>query len=273
MPISASELEAEDFLRVLLMGIAKSGKTTSSIISLVEAFGWGYVLACSDKSHLQPAKRRTDKFKFDLVRVENDMEAALKEARRGVKAGEYKWLLLDDVSLFASRLENKFREEAAAKTRSGEANSMMWSREFKSRILNYVSRLFDLSAHIVITSHYIEQGGEIADPKTGARQRAKSGPGIMPLIYGAAREELPAMCHDVLFLEKITVRVKRAGEPKPVWVSKRVFQVNPDGVWGLGSQSTDGTKAIKASFKDFWELSHPPAPAAAGSLHAISSAS
>ncbi len=85
MPQSAASIEREPLLRVLLMGYAKAGKTTSSIISLVNACGPGYVLCCGDKNGMTPVTRHTKKFVFDIVRDETDMEACLKEARRVVK--------------------------------------------------------------------------------------------------------------------------------------------------------------------------------------------
>ncbi len=116
----------------------------------------------------------------------------------------------------------------------GEADGRRWSPEFKQRLLNVVRRLFDIKAHGVVASHYTEQTGEIEG------QKAKSGRGILPMIYGSAREELPALFQDVLFMEK-------EGD-------RRVFQVNPEGVWGPGCRSADGTHTITADFGEFLKL-------------------
>lgn len=231
MPIAATDLEREHYLRVLLMGPPKIGKTTSSIESLVRLAGPGYVLECGDKSGLGPAMRRTKKFHFDLIRDENDMETALKEARKGAKEGRYKWIVMDDYSLYGTWLEGALRDASAAANKSGEPDGRRYWPDYKSRILNIVGRLLDVNAHVVFVSHYIEQGPEIDG------QRAKSGRGILPMFGGSVREELPARFVDVVFMDKEK--------------DKRVFKINPEGVWGPGCRSIDGTKDIPADFVDF----------------------
>lgn len=235
MPQAASALEREQFLRALVMGSAKIGKSTSIIVSLATAVGPGYVLCCGDKSGMAPAARRTKLFSFDIVRDENDMEACLKEARRGVKEGEYKWVFVDDVSLYASFLEGALRDASAAASKKNEPDGRRYWPEFKQRLLNIPRRMFDLKAHVIFTSHFIEAGPEIDG------QRAKTGRGIMPMIGGSAREELPALFQDVIFMEK---------EDN----GRRVFQVNPEGVWGPGCRSADGTHTIDADFGAFLKL-------------------
>jgi hypothetical protein len=234
MPQSATVLEKEPYLRALLMGRAKAGKSTCTIVSL-SALGPGYVLCCGDKSGMAPAARRTKLFSFDIVRDENDMEACLKEARRGVKDGDYKWLFVDDFSLYASFLEGALRDASASQNKSGEPDGRRYWPEFKSRLLNIPRRMFDAKAHVVFTSHFIEGSPEIDG------QRSKTGTGIVPMIGGSSREELPALFQDVIFMER-----EKDG--------RRVFQVNPEGVWGPGCRSVDGTSTIDADFGVFLKL-------------------
>jgi hypothetical protein len=202
---------------------------------------------------MAPATRRTKKFVFDIVRDENDMEACLKEARRGVKEGSYKWLFVDDYSLYCSFLEGALRDASASMNKSGQPDGRRWSPEFKQRVLNIARRTFDLKAHVVFASHYIEQSGEIEDKETGNRQRAKSGRGILPMVYGSAREELPAIFQDVLFMEKEDDR--------------RVFRVNPEGCWGPGCRNVDGTHTIDADFGAFAKLAAESARDAAANVN------
>jgi hypothetical protein len=233
MPQAASSI-GDPILRVLLMGAAKVGKTVATIPSLVKAVGTGYVIACSgDKGSVAPAARRTSKFTYDLVHDETEMEAAIKEARRGVKEGRYKWIFVDDFSLYASVLEGLLRDWSSKRSKSGEANGREVYPELKTRIMNVPRRLFDLDVHIVFATHYIEQNREMDG------QRAKSGTGIVPMIPGSAREELPALFQDVVFMEKDK--------------DKRVFRVNVngEGVWGPGSRSLDGVETIDADFGEF----------------------
>ncbi len=218
--------------------------STSTIVSLVSSVGPGYVLCCGDKNGLAPACRRTKKFAFDIIRDENDMDGALKEARRGIKEAAYKWVFIDDFSLYASWLEGEMREASARAHSSGKPDGRTWSPQFKQKLLNVPRRTFDLKAHVVVASHFVQASGEIEDKDTGNKQLAKSGHGILPMIYGSAREELPAIFQDVLFMEK-------EGE-------RRVFQVNPGGVWGPGCRSTDETVTIDADFGEFLKLAAMP---------------
>jgi hypothetical protein len=244
MPQAASSISRDPYLRVLLMGTAKVGKSTSTILSMIKAFGPGYVVCCGDKSGMAPAARQSSKFLFDIIRDENDMEAALKEARRGVKDSEYKWIFVDDYSLFASWLEQALRDESARASKEGKADGRKFYPELKSRLINYVRRFQDIKAHLIFTTHFVSPSQEIDG------QRAKAGQGIMPMIPGAAREEIPALFNDVLFMEKEK--------------DKRVFQVNPEGVWGPGSRAADGTHTIEADFGVFWKLGNDAHKAAAG---------
>lgn len=240
MPHAASDIGKLTFIRALVLGGPKQGKSTCCIVSLAKAFGTGYVMCCGDKTGMAPAARRTDKFTYDLIRDETDMDGAIKEARDGIKTSGWKWVFVDDFSLYASFLEGALRDASAAGNPKGEPDGRRYWPEFRQRLLNVPRRLFDLKAHVVFASHYIEQGGEIVDKQSGTRQRAKSGVGIVPMIGGSAREELPALFQDVIFMEKIEAR--------------RVFQVNPEGVWGPGSRSVDGTYTIDADFGEFLKL-------------------
>ena len=183
---------------------------------------------------MAPAARQTKKFTYDLIRDERDIEAGLKIAREGVKKGEFHWVFVDDFSLYASFLEGELRDASAANSESKLPDGRRYWPEYKQRLLNVVGRLFDLKTHIIFASHYIEASQEIKG------QRPKSGQGIMPMIGGSAREELPARFQDVLFMEKEKDR--------------RVFQVNPEGIWGPGCRNVDGTHTIDADFGQYFDL-------------------
>lgn len=234
MPQSSTLIEREPYLRVLLMGAPKVGKTTSTIASLAKAFGSGYVFCCGDKGGMKQASARA-KFTWDNIRDEHEMEAAIKEAKQGVKSGAYKWIVVDDFSLYASWLEGELRLQSARANQKGEPDGRRYWPEYRTRILNIARRLFDAKAHIVFCTHYTEHSPEIDG------QLAKSGPGVVPMIGGAARVELPAIFQDVLFMEKDKN-------------NKRIFKVNPEGVWGPGCRSTDQTKEIDADFGVFYKL-------------------
>jgi hypothetical protein len=236
MPQAAATLERESFHRILILAAPKAGKTTTITIALAEAYGNGYVIECGDKSSLLTASKFTLKFKYDIVRTENSMEACLKDAREGVKTGQFAWIFVDDFTLYASYLEGDLCDRS--RNSKGEPDGRRYWPEYRQRLNNIVGRLFDIKAHIVFSGHYIEA------PQLIDGQREKTGVGIMPMLAGAAREEIPARFHDVIFMEKR----KPKKEEGP---SQRIWMINPSGVWGPGSRSVDGTLEIDASFKAF----------------------
>jgi hypothetical protein len=211
--------------QVLVLGEPKVGKSSSVVASAAKAFGPGYVINCGSKSGLVPASRRTLKFKWDLVRNEDQLDVAIKEARQGSKQGDYKWIALDDFSLYASWLEQALED----KTRNdkGDSDGRRFWRDYHKRLANVLIRLFDCRAHFYCISHYMELSPEIPG------QIDKSGHGIAPLFGGASRKTIPAMFQDVVLM----TRDKRGD---------RVFCVNPIGVYGPACRSLDGTLEIPA---------------------------
>src|ERR1700722_363905 len=107
-------------------------------------------------------------------------------------------------------------------------------------MLTIVGRLMDLKCDLVIMSHYIEDTGQTIEG-----QRPKSGTGIIPMFGGSLREELPTRFNDVVFLD-----VEKDG--------RRVFKINPQGVWGVGCRAIDGTHVIDADFGKFMKLDGAP---------------
>lgn len=236
MPQAAAVLEGESWHRMLVLAAAKCGKSTTITTSLAEAYGFGYVVLCGDRSSLRSASRRTQKFFFDIVRNENNMEAVIKDAREGVKVGKYGWVFVDDFTLYAATLETDLLDRT--RNSKGEADGRRAYPEYRQRLGNIVGRFFDLKCHVVFSGHYIEAVQLIEG------QRDKTGPGIMPMLTGVAREEIPARFHDVVFMEK-------RKPPKEGGDVRRVWMINPSGVWGPGCRSIDGTLEIDASFKAF----------------------
>jgi hypothetical protein len=230
MPQDASAIEREAYDRVLVLGDPHVGKSSSVVASAAEAFGMGYVINCGKKQGLADAARRCPKFKWDTVRDEAQMETALREARGGAKKGAYKWITVDDFNLYASWLEEALED----KTRNdkGEADGRRFWREYRRRLVNILIRLFDTKAHVYVITHFIKTGGGLIDGQT-----EKVGVGVAPLFAGAARKEIPGMFADIVFMSIDD----RKGEQ-----GKRVFHVNPAGVYGPSCLSSPGTKIIPA---------------------------
>lgn len=229
MPLDASALEREAYDRVWFLGDPRIGKSTAVVSTAAQAFGLGYVINCGRQSGLLEASRRSSKFKFDLIRDESQLEDALKEARRGCKDGTYKWVVWDDMNLYASWLEVALEDQT--RNAKGEADGRRFWREYKKRLCNVLLRLQDFKAHIYVISHYIETGGGLIDGQTD-----KAGPGIVPLLGGAARKEAPgAFNGDIVFMAMST---KKKGE--------RSFFINPVGVYGPACVSLPGTHELEA---------------------------
>jgi hypothetical protein len=228
VPQDASALKSEDFDRVLFLGEPHVGKSTSIIGSAADSFGMGYAINCGKKTGLADAGRRTQKFKWDLVRDEKQMEDAIKEARRGAKDGSYKWIALDDFNLYASWLECALEDET--RNAKGEADGRRFWREYRKRLVNILIRLFDVRAHFYCISHYMETGGGLIDGQT-----EKVGQGVAPMFAGAARKEIPGMFSDVVLMA-----------PAPKDVAARRFFINPVGVYGPSCLSAPGTHEIDA---------------------------
>lgn len=227
MPQGASALEREPYDRVLFLGDPHIGKSTSIVASAAKAFGMGYVINCGKKTGLTDAARRNNKFEWDLIRDETQMEAALKEARRGCKEGKYKWIVIDDFNLYASWLELALEDQT--RNAKGEADGRRFWREYRKRLINILVRCFDFTAHVYVISHYIETGGLIEG------QTDKTGVGVAPLFGGAARKEIPGMFGDIVFMAL-------ASKDK----AKRSFFINPVGVYGPSCLSVSGTREIDA---------------------------
>ncbi len=227
MPQAASALEREPYDRVLILGDPHVGKSSSVVSSAATAFGMGYVINAGKKTGLLDAARRNSRFEWDTVRDENQMEDALKEARRGCKDGKYKWVVIDDLNIYASWLEEALEDQT--RNAKGESDGRRFWREYRKRLANICVRCFDLKAHFYCIMHYIETGGLIEG------QTEKTGHGVAPLLGGAARKEIPAMFSNTVFMA-----------PNTKDSSKRSFFINPVGVYGPSCLDVEGTHEIDA---------------------------
>ena len=228
MPQEASALEREPFDRVLILGEPHIGKSTSVVASAAEAFGLGYVMNCGKKTGLLGAGRRSKRFHWDLIRDEKDMEDALKIGRKGCKEGTYKWIVIDDYNLYASRLEEML--EDITRNEKGESDGRRYFREYRKRLVNVLLRCFDFKAHVYVISHFIETGDGLIEGQT-----EKSGYGVAPLFAGAARKEIPGLFGDIVFMA-----------PSSEDGKQRSFFINPTGVYGPSCLSATETSEIDA---------------------------
>jgi hypothetical protein len=229
MPHAVSELDAFQYLRLLVMGAPKDGKSCSVICTSPYPV---YVINCDQKRAIKSVRARgrelglpDDFFVWDYVRGFQDMEKAIREAQRGVKAKEYKTIVVDTISGYARRLLSEML--ILTRTGSGEEDGRKAYPETTKRAHNVFDRLDHLKAHVIFTSHYRSQGGAIDG------QLAKEGPGIAPLLPGDLRQSLPGEFQDVVFLERVVERDKVTKKRK----ERCVFVTHKAGVWGPGCRS------------------------------------
>lgn len=235
MPQGASEVAREAYLRLFLMGAPKVGKTRTVVCTSEPGV---LLINCDDRGAIRPAVEHWtrkdgslgatvgDEFDVELVHNLLDMERAIGTAKAGVKAGKYRTIVIDPITTYAGNIEQELADWS--NTGKGPDGRRFWP-EYAKRLQNTVSRLFRLKAHVIVTAHYLETGGEVIEG-----QAAKVGPGIAPLLGGKARSIIPAMFQDVVFMEK--------NGPK------RVFTTSIEGVWGPGCRSMgDDVKQVPAN--------------------------
>jgi hypothetical protein len=223
-----------DFLRVLWLGIAKSGKTYTILTTCPLPV---YVINSDQASSLVGPRRalrkklgpQADKqVTWDLVHTMSEMELALREARRGVNTGEYKTVVWDTMSNFAAMLEDACMEES--RTPRGEIDPRRAWPEYAKRLVSICNRLLKLKAHVIVTSHYTEKGGSDDGPSV-----ERTG-GVVPMLGGKAKSAVPALFQDVVFFEKTKD-------------DRRVINTAIRGVFGPGCRSLEGHKIIKGDVK------------------------
>lgn len=240
MPAS-SELSAQEYMRLLILGPPKVGKTYTTLLTCHKPA----VVICTDGiASLGPASR-AGKFDYENVdaldhRLPNQMEGALRNITAGVKEGRYKTVILDTLSTYARHLAS-ICEDATRKSPDGPSDGRRFWPDYTKKLLSVIDRLVLLPAHVIVLSHHQHVGGAIDG------QTPKSGPGIVPGIPGSPRESVPAVMNDVVFFEK-----RPNGD--------RVFVTSMSGVFGPGCRSLQGVEEIPADIREFWKRAHPEKP-------------
>ena len=234
MPIAASSLEASTFLRMLVMGVPKKGKSTHVIST---APGPVRVLLCEDDSALLGARRETKGFDYERVRNWNDMMKFTVEAKRDAKEGKIKTVVVDPLNMWADRLMGECVE--ATKTKEGNEDGRKAHPEFTKRIKHACDLLMTIPAHLIVITHFMEVGGDDGSDKP------KHGRGIVPLMPNtASRTAIHAMFFDVVWFD---VAVK----DKPSF-NNRIFVTGADAC-GPGCRTLPNAGIMPAHIAQFIE--------------------
>ena len=224
MPIkSDSEQTSNTYLRLLVLGPPKLGKTTTCITTSPPPV---YVINSDDAEALRPAITLSPQpFTYDHAYGDDlqVMQRCLKEADRGARVGEYKTVVWDTITLFASRLLDVCK--AATATRTGETDGRKAYPAYNENLRRILDKLLNTPAHVIVTSHYIETG-------PGVDGKSSTGDGIAPLLSGQSKQLVPARFQDVVFL---------------TWEKgERVFLTQSKGAFGPGCRSLPGVEKVPA---------------------------
>lgn len=231
MPIAAKDIEQMSYLRLLVLGGPKVGKTRTVLETCHKP---AYVINSDDKLALRSAAQVTQDFDWDLALGDDakKMDTCIRAARDGIEAGRYKTIVWDTLTKYAARFEELC--ERSTMNAKGESDGRRYWPMYKKHLHNVIDRLFALKAHVIVNAHYIDVAGALID-----NQLDKTGAGICPLLGGQARATIPAEFQDVIFLEK------RAGA--------RRFIASADGVFGPGCRSLPGVTDTDANIQTLWD--------------------
>jgi hypothetical protein len=237
MPIPSSALEKDPHLRVLVMGPAKLGKTTTAVCTTQ---GKTRVLLCESDTALSEAKRRKGNFDFerclDVNKPYEQMTTYLVQAKEDAKSGAIQSVLIDPLSDFADRLlAQSFRLNL---TSNQEEDGRRAYPHCTKRLLHCLDLAFTIPCHLIVVCHYLEIGGQEMPGST-----KRTGDGIVPLLPGQARARVAAKFNDVLWFD-----IDKTD------TSKRVFITGPQGAWGPGCRSLSQFNILPADFSNLIEV-------------------
>ncbi len=230
MAQQSSAVESPPYLRLLVLGAPKCGKSQTCIST---AEGPVFVINSDDQYSLRPAARVcTFEWEMALGKDIQGIEKCLHEARTGVKEGRYKTIVWDTISRYSDRVQELFLN--ATNNAAGEPDGRRAWPQYKKHLHGVIDRLFMLKAHVIVLSHFIEASGAIIEG-----QVKKGGEGVLPGLAGTARTSIPAEFQDICYLEK------KGG--------KRFFVTSSDGVFGPGCRALQGVEQVDANIQTLWK--------------------
>lgn len=204
-------------LRLLVMGPPKIGKSVTVLGTCPQP---AYCINADQDSALDHVTAIYPKARFAQerkpVHTIDQMEHGLYVAKKMAQAGEIKTIVLDTLSGFSAHLLKECEEM--------NPDGRKYYPAYTNYIINLCSRVCNMPAHVIVTSHYIDATAE------ESAEVGKVGPGVVPLLATkAARMRVGAEFDDVIFMEN------RKGHG-------RVFMTDIEGMWGPGGRNIHGAK-------------------------------
>ena len=227
MPVPLSSLKVEPWLKVLMMGGPKSGKTTAAVTTSPRPVR---VILCEDDSALDQSRRMGADSYTDLelalgrAKIGNEgpyeqMTTFLAQAKEDAKAGRIKTLVWDPLTYWADRLLDQ--SFLVNKTSGDNDDGRLAYPHYAKRFHHCIELALTIPCHLIVVAHFEDLSG--GGNTMGA---ARTGAGIVPNVPGKPRLSLGGRFRDVLWFD--------VDKDDP---NRRVFYTHPSGVWGPGCRS------------------------------------
>lgn len=205
MAKSPDDIKGDRYVRMLMLGEPKAGKSTCAIGT---APGPVRVILCESDQALVPVKRVTRDFTYDVVNNHDEMTSAVLSARRAVKDGEVRSIVVDPLSTYGTNLLDA---AMIVHNDDGRRAYPMVERQ----VCQIIDQLLSIPAHVIVVSHYISKEGD-----------DKVTEGMLPLLPGQKLQKLvPSKFNDVVWFQH------------DARSDKRVLKINPRGVFGPSGRS------------------------------------
>jgi hypothetical protein len=253
VPIKSSEIDFENRLRMLIIGLHKTGKTAAVVST---SPGPVRHILCEDFDAVRHANRISPDGHFDVEPVNSweTMQAAINVAKADADAGRIKTVVIDPVHEFAEALLEQCY--GWTETKEKKENGLAAYGEFRRKFSHFVEQIKRIPCNVIVISNYAWTGPDRSDSVD------KTGDGIVPLIPGSSRTTFAGKINDVVWFDIDQDKCWRCNT-KPDNCKcpasnkgTRIFVTKPGGVWqpGIGGRSLPVGVVMSADVSAFIKL-------------------
>lgn len=236
MAKSSKESVGLDYLRLLVMGAPKVGKTTACVAT---APGPVYLINSDDEYSWRPAAKAGAEFQYETVLGSdpNQIDRVIREIQKGVKEGTIRTVVWDTITRYSSRAADVYA--AASANAKGDPDGRRFWPAHRKHVLGIVDRLIALPCHVIITAHHMDKYRDFEGNAQPVRE------GIVPALEGRLSEAVPAVLSDIIYLDRI-------GE-------ERFFLTSSQGVYGpRGRNIPANVHKVGPSIQALLDVMYPP---------------